>query len=59
MTMLDDLKEVLDDIEASNDWEYQFVTSIAERVETNANYKLSGKQFEVLNRLHQKYVKRW
>ena len=40
MTMLDDLKEVLDDIEAASDWEHEFVTSIAERVETNAGYKL-------------------
>ena len=57
--MLDDLQGVLEDIEASDDWAYNFVTDIAERKENDPDYKLTGKQFEKLNQIHQRYVKRW
>ena len=59
MRMLDDLKAVLDDIEASDEWAYNFVTDIMERKENDPDYKLSGKQFEKLNEIHRRFVKRW
>ena len=59
MKMLDDLKEVLDDIESSDDWAWRFVSDILERKESQPGYKLSGKQFEKLNQIHQKFVKGW
>ena len=59
MRMLDDLKTVLDDIEASDEWAYNFVTDIMERKENDPDYKLSGKQFEKLNEVHRRFMKRW
>lgn len=54
-----DLKSVLDDIEREDDWALRFVTDILERREHNPDYKLSGKQFEKLNQIHQKFVLGW
>lgn len=59
MRMLDDLREELDEIGATNDWEYNFVSDLLARTEDNPEYKLSPKQFECLNKIHQKYCKRW
>ena len=59
MRMLDDLKTVLDDIEAKDEWAYNFVTGIMERRENKPDYALSGKQFEKLNEIHRRFVKRW
>ena len=57
--MLDDLKDALDEIEANDDWAYRFVSDILERKELQLDYKLTGKQFEKLNQIHQKFVKDW
>lgn len=57
--MYDDLRDVLDEIERSDDWAYRFVTDILERREKDPNYKLSPKQFKKLDEIHQKYVKGW
>jgi len=57
--MLDDLRDELDEIERCNEWEYKFVTDIMQRKEETPDYKLSSKQFEILNRIHQQYCKRW
>ena len=57
--MLDDLKTVLDDIEAKDEWAYNFVTDIMERKENNPDYRLTGNQFEKLNEIHRRFVKRW
>lgn len=57
--MYADLRNVLDEIERSDDWAYRFVTDILERRENNPDYKLSPKQFKKLDEIHQKYVKGW
>lgn len=59
MKMLDDLKDVLDEIEREDEWAGNFVSDILERKESTPDYKLSGKQFEKLNQIHQRLVKRW
>lgn len=56
MKMLDDLKEVIDDIETQNDWEYNFVNSMLAKKERNPKYEPSINEFNVLDRIHQKYV---
>lgn len=55
----DDLRSVLDDIAKKDDWAHGFVSDILERREQNPDYKLSIKQFNKLNEIHQKYVKGW
>ena len=55
MRMLEALKNHLDEIEITNDWEFQFVTNILERRENNPNYRLSAKQFNTLNTIYEKY----
>lgn len=57
--MLDDLKDALDDIEHSDEWAHRFVSDILERKETMPDYKLSAKQFEKLNQIHQRFIKKW
>lgn len=57
--LLDDLRSVLDDIEKQDDWAHKFVSDILERREHNPDYKLSIKQFNKLDEIHQKYVKGW
>lgn len=59
MRMVKDLVEVLDDIEREDDWAAQFVADIAERIDRNPGYKLSSKQFEKLNQIHQRFVYHW
>ena len=59
MRILDDLNGVLDDIETQDAWAYHVVTNIAERKENDPDYELSGKQFEKLNEIHRRFVKRW
>ncbi|CAB4188133.1 hypothetical protein UFOVP1165_26 [uncultured Caudovirales phage] len=59
MKMLDDLKDAIDEIEREDEWAANFVSDILERKETAPDYKLSGKQFEKLNQIHQRFVKRW
>lgn len=59
MKMLDDLKDALDEIEREDEWAANFVSDILERKESVPDYKLSGKQFEKLNQIHQRFVKRW
>ena len=52
--LLNALWDHLDDIEAASDWEHQFVTDLMERDEQGQT-KLSAKQFDVLNRIYNRY----
>lgn len=53
MRMLENLKEVLDEIEQDNDWEAKFVTDMLIRSEQG--YRLTDKQFSKLVDIHEKY----
>lgn len=53
--LLNALWDYLDDIEADNEWELQFVTDLMERDE-KGQHQLTGKQFNVLNRIANKYL---
>ena len=57
--MLEMLKSFADEIEMSNEWEADFISNLLIKFEQDAGYKLSAKQFEKLNQIHQKYVKGW
>lgn len=59
MKMLDDLKDAIDEIEREDEWAANFVSDILERKKAAPDYKLSGKQFEKLNQIHQRFVKKW
>ena len=54
-TMLDNLKEVLDDIEQENDWEYNFVSDLLIKREEGRLGRLTDKQFMKLFDIHEKY----
>jgi len=54
-TMLDNLKEKLDEIEQTNDWEYRFVSDLLIRREEGKLGKLTDKQFACLLRIHERY----
>jgi hypothetical protein len=54
-TMLDNLKEKLDEIEEANDWEHRFVSDLLIRREEGRLGKLTGKQFMCLMKIHEKY----
>lgn len=45
------IKEALDQPESLSEWEYEFVSSLADRGD---DYELSEKQNEILNRIHRK-----
>lgn len=53
MRMLENLKEVLDEIEQANDWEGKFLTDMLIRHEQGK--KLTDKQFAKLVDIHEKY----
>ena len=59
MRMLDNLKEVLDDIEAEDEWAHQFVQDLLIRQEEAAaaktQFKLSPKQFNKLVEIHDRW----
>ena len=55
MRMLDNLKEVLDDIELSNEWEAKFLSGLIIKQEEGKLERLSDKQFKCLTRIHEKY----
>lgn len=55
MPMLDNLKDVLDEIEEHNDWEHKFVTDLLIRREEGKLEKLTDKQFMKLLDIHEKY----
>ena len=55
MRMLDNLKEVLDEIEQENDWEHDYVTDILVKMEEGRIKRLSGPQFAKLVEIHEKY----
>ena len=55
MIMLDQLKEVIEEIEIKNAWEYNFVQSLLIQKELHPDEKLSGKQFNILVKIHEKY----
>lgn len=54
-TILDALKKVLDEIEESNDWEFNFVQGLLIRREEGKLGKLTDKQFMCLLNIHEKY----
>jgi hypothetical protein len=53
MRMLENLKEVLDEIEQANEWEYKFTSDMLIRHEQGE--KLTDKQFAKLVDVHEKY----
>ena len=56
MIMLDDLKVILDEIEKENEWAHWFV--LAMLYKKSQDQKLNSKEFERLNNIHQKYMKK-
>lgn len=54
-TMLDRLKEKLDEISECNDWEHSFVQDLLIRREEGKLGRLTDKQFKKLLDLHEKY----
>lgn len=55
MRMLDNLKEILDEIEQASDWECGYVTDILVKMEEGKITRLSDKQFAKLVDIHEKY----
>lgn len=59
MRMLDNLKEVLDDIAADDEWAHQFVEDLLIKREEAAvakrQFKLSPKQFNKLVDIHERW----
>lgn len=55
MRMLDNLKEVIEGIEESNDWEHKFVSDLLIKQEQGNTEKLTDKQFAKLVDIHEKY----
>ena len=53
MRMLENLKEVLDDIEQANDWEAKFTSDML--MLSEQGNKLTNKQFSKLVDIHEKY----
>lgn len=58
MRMLDDLKEVLDEIELENDAHHKFIQNMLIQKEQFPDKKLTGPQYMYLNDLHEKYIYR-
>lgn len=56
-TMLDNLKEKLEEIEQANDWEYRFVSDLLIRREEGRLEKLSDRQFMCLLKIHECYCR--
>ena len=54
MIMLDQLKEVMDDIERENNWAFTFIQDILIKKE-EGEYTLSKKQFNKLVEIHNEY----
>lgn len=57
MRMLEGLKEVMDEIEIQNEWEFNFVSKILIQAEEHPQKKLTSKQFNCLLRIYDKYCK--
>lgn len=57
MRMLDDLRDVLEEIAAQSDWEHRFVQDILIRKEECPEIKLTGAQFNKLVEIHNKYCR--
>ena len=53
-TMLDNLKQELDEIEKCNDWELKFIQDLLIRREEGKLGKLTDKQFMKLLSIHEK-----
>lgn len=53
---LDALKDVLEEIEESNDWDYRFVSDLLIKKEEGRLQFVSIKQLEQLERVHSQYV---
>ena len=53
--MLDELKEIHDDIAKTNEWDASFIESVAIQKENTPDMKLSGKQFKIISSLYEKY----
>lgn len=55
MRMLDELKEVLDDIEKKDAWAHKFIQDISTQKEEEPEYKLTNRQFTKIQELHKKF----
>jgi hypothetical protein len=55
MRMLDNLKEVIEEIEESNDCEHRFVSDLLIKQDQGNTEKLTDKQFSKLVDIHEKY----
>lgn len=55
--MLDDLKEALDEIEESNDWEWRFIGNMLSLRESNAAWKPYPRQLDKIEQIHAKYCR--
>ena len=55
MIMLEQLKEVMDDIEPVDSWAFNYIQDILIKKEQNPNMVLSTKQFKKLVELHEKF----
>jgi len=58
MRMLDNLKEVLEDIETENDEHHRFIQNMLIQKEQYPAKKLTKNQFKYLSDLHEKYINR-
>lgn len=56
-TMLDNLKERLEEIEQTSEWDHRFVSDLLIRREEGRLEKLSDKQFMCLLKIHERYCR--
>lgn len=57
--LLEALKEEADEIERTDSSGYEIFINIAVRMEEDPDRKLTGREFEFLNKLHQRFVLGW
>jgi len=55
MRLLEQLKDVMDEIEATDEWAHNFVEALIIRKEERPDAQLSGPQFKKLCEIHTKY----
>ena len=55
MSMLDNLKEVLDEIEEDNDWNDKFLTDMLVKYENGTLGRLTSRQLNCLLLAHEQY----
>lgn len=56
--LLDALEPYLEEIEANDEWAYNFVTDLMERYEDGKIDRLTPKQFNKLNEIANRYILR-